>query len=81
MVERLRAAIEITGIPIAGDMKYLTCSFGIAERLYGETDIIETLNRADQALYRAKEAGRNRVELDRSESTIRHITTGNTGHA
>lgn len=81
LAERLRAAIEMTGIPIDGKKKYLTCSFGVAERLPEETDITETLKRADQALYRAKEAGRNRVELDQQEPAIAHVTAGTAGHA
>jgi diguanylate cyclase (GGDEF)-like protein len=39
----------------------LTISIGIAE-LHGESPI-EWLQRADAALYRAKELGRNRVEV------------------
>lgn len=43
----------------------LTTSIGIAEYLPTSTriDIDELLDRADQALYRAKQAGRNRIEL------------------
>ena len=44
------------------DVKQITCSFGTT--LYiGEEDINETVMRADKALYRAKESGRNRVVL------------------
>ena len=64
LAERLRAAMERIEIPITGDIVCMTCSFGVAERLCQETDITETLKRADKALYCAKEAGRNRVELD-----------------
>jgi len=55
-VERMTLAPE--GQPIPG---LLTISVGIAE-LLGETST-EWLRRADRALYRAKELGRNRVEL------------------
>ncbi|OYV33924.1 MAG: hypothetical protein B7Z83_09035 [Thiomonas sp. 20-64-5] len=43
----------------------LTASIGIAEFLPTASiaDVDELLDRADQALYRAKQAGRNRVEL------------------
>lgn len=40
----------------------MTISIGVAEMQAGDTDAEEILNRADQALYAAKDAGRNRVE-------------------
>ena len=39
-----------------------TVSIGVATRAPGEVEVEEVLKRADQALYKAKEAGRNRVE-------------------
>jgi diguanylate cyclase (GGDEF)-like protein len=39
-----------------------TVSIGVATRAPGEVEVGEVLKRADQALYRAKEGGRNRVE-------------------
>ena len=56
--ERLRKAIEAHKI---GGVK-VTASFGVAQldgAMRGGDDLVE---RADQALYRAKEGGRNRVE-------------------
>jgi diguanylate cyclase (GGDEF)-like protein len=41
---------------------WLTCSFGVAEYRSGETEN-QLLSRVDRAMYRAKELGRNRVEL------------------
>jgi diguanylate cyclase (GGDEF)-like protein/PAS domain S-box-containing protein len=46
-----------------------TVSIGVAARAPDEHDFDTILKRADQALYRAKEAGRNRVEVE-SASTI-----------
>jgi diguanylate cyclase (GGDEF)-like protein/PAS domain S-box-containing protein len=55
--ERLRLMIEKYDIPGVG---HLTCSFGVAE--FSHDDTVDMLiNRADQALYQAKAAGRNRV--------------------
>ena len=57
--ERLRNAIERYEFPTAG---HITSSFGVAE-FNAEKDNVETiLERADKALYLAKEFGRNRVE-------------------
>lgn len=57
--ERLRNAIEKYEFKTIG---HLTSSFGVTE-FNAEKDTIETLlDRADKALYLAKEDGRNRVE-------------------
>jgi diguanylate cyclase (GGDEF)-like protein len=57
--EKLRNAIEQVKFD---QIETLTCSFGVAQYVYGDT--AETLiSRADDALYRAKLKGRNRVEL------------------
>jgi len=56
--ERLREGIESKFFPVAG---HLTCSFGVAEAVAGES--LEALfHRVDNALYKAKRNGRNRVE-------------------
>ena len=60
LAERLRAAIEAHLFPAAGRV---TCSFGVAALRPGEL-ARALVSRADEALYRAKEAGRNRVEGD-----------------
>jgi diguanylate cyclase (GGDEF)-like protein/PAS domain S-box-containing protein len=38
-----------------------TASFGVVTRAPGENDVEQVVKRADQALYKAKESGRNRV--------------------
>jgi hypothetical protein len=43
----------------------VTSSFGITELLVGE-DLAEGIRRADEAMYRAKEGGRDRVEVRRA---------------
>jgi diguanylate cyclase (GGDEF)-like protein len=59
IAEKFRIAIGQFVFPIVGAV---TCSFGIAQYLEGDT--AETLiARADSALYEAKREGRNRVEV------------------
>lgn len=59
VAEKLRAAIETCGFHYRGEDVSITISCGIA--LFGEGDTVEAVfERADQALYLAKEQGRNR---------------------
>lgn len=61
-VERLRTAINAAPFPTsAGDLA-ITFSAGVAQYRKGET-IASMLDRADEALYRAKTAGRDRIEI------------------
>lgn len=62
--ENARLAIEKSIHPIVG--KY-TASFGVAERRGGET-YRDLYQRADQALYKAKNSGRNCVQIAENES-------------
>jgi diguanylate cyclase (GGDEF)-like protein len=57
LAEKLRVAIE--GATLIKQQQ-VTCSFGIAEMIPGE-DPKKLFERADKALYSAKEGGRNRV--------------------
>ena len=59
--ERIRKAIEKDEARPAG-MPRATISIGLAIH-DGETDVETLLHRADQALYAAKRAGRNRVRM------------------
>lgn len=60
VAERLRKLIATTNIPIVG---YITVSFGVASwsASASSSSIEQTLKRADQALYQAKQQGRNRT--------------------
>jgi diguanylate cyclase len=61
-LETLRAAIEACPFHFKGERVTITVSMGLTTFRAGEhSDLV--LKRADQALYRAKNAGRNRVEL------------------
>jgi diguanylate cyclase (GGDEF)-like protein len=63
VAERLRAAVEQLAIKRGDDpTKVVTISIGVAAGIPGEVSTLETLlSAADQALYEAKRAGRNRV--------------------
>jgi diguanylate cyclase (GGDEF)-like protein/PAS domain S-box-containing protein len=64
--DMLRATIETKDFAYAwrGNPIPFTVSIGVATRAPDEHDLNAILKRADQALYRAKEAGRNRVETE-----------------
>ena len=63
VAERLRQSVEQTPFPISRPPNALniTVSIGIASSLGGADTPEKLLHRADQALYRAKREGRNRV--------------------
>ena len=65
-VERLREHLA-TPFEVGDNSLRVTFSAGVAAHRTGE-DVATTLARADEALYRAKEAGRNRTEAE-SQST------------
>lgn len=60
LAERIRERLEKTRFPAYPEL-VVTCSLGVAER-GEEEEVSEWFHRADQALYRAKERGRNRSE-------------------
>jgi diguanylate cyclase (GGDEF)-like protein/PAS domain S-box-containing protein len=59
--ERLREAIQNAETGFAGHCVKITVSIGIAAPQAGDADVADMLRRADQAMYAAKQAGRNRV--------------------
>jgi diguanylate cyclase (GGDEF)-like protein/hemerythrin-like metal-binding protein len=74
LAEKLRHAIMSTPVEPAG---LVTASFGVAERMDNETRDL-WFHRVDQAMYRAKNTGRNRVEIwNRDHQTeFSNITIG-----
>ncbi|MBN6714634.1 diguanylate cyclase [Pseudomonas capsici] len=61
LLDELRAAVELCPFHFKGERVTITVSMGVTALRTGERSDI-ALKRADQALYRAKENGRNRVE-------------------
>jgi diguanylate cyclase (GGDEF)-like protein len=71
--ERLRAAFASAQVTVSsGPPLRFTSSFGVVSLSEKNITIDTLLNRADQALYRAKEAGRNRVCLYQEASRSPH---------
>jgi diguanylate cyclase (GGDEF)-like protein len=69
LAKRIRARIAEHEVEIDGAKVGLTASFGIASYPESEArDASELVRLADRALYRAKQLGRNRVELYWSDS-------------
>ena len=70
VAERLRCAIAAIALPApAGGTVELTASIGVAAADPQETSVEKPLSRADEALYRAKAQGRNRVaQIERTEA-------------
>ena len=62
-IERMRQGIENATISVGSEDINITASFGIATVEPGTNSLDTTMQAADEALYRAKNSGRNRVEL------------------
>lgn len=65
VVERLRAVIQATSFEAMAPGLSVTFSAGITE-VAPDEDLQSAIDRADRALYRAKQSGRNRALSDRS---------------
>ncbi|RME88031.1 MAG: diguanylate cyclase [Anaerolineae bacterium] len=61
IAERLRATVANVAIPTRAGPLRVTVSLGVSQVRSGEETLEGVIERADQALYRAKEMGRNRV--------------------
>ncbi len=72
LAEDLRNAVQSASL---GGLTGITISLGVAEYAPPES-ISEWLHRADEALYRAKANGRNRVELACPESSLTTVFVG-----
>lgn len=71
MAERLRARVADTPMQLEDGVEItVTVSIGLARLAAGESQGAQALSRADQALYAAKRAGRNRVLLAQDEGRL-----------
>ena len=51
----------------------VTVSIGVAESITHDDDVTRVIQAADEALYRAKRAGRNQVEVSTGAISKQHI--------
>ena len=65
VAERIRQRIESNPLNHQGDQIHITVSIGLAAGKLTTDDTNGLLQQADQAMYRAKMAGRNRCQFDR----------------
>ncbi len=70
VAETLRRELEEMRVPYRGEELAITASFGVACAMPLEADPQAIIGRADAALYRAKEQGRNCVRLAAAESAV-----------
>ena len=65
LAERIRRAVEAKPLVAAGVSLRLTASVGVAEKAPHHANIDQLIKSGDEALYQAKQNGRNRVERAR----------------
>ena len=70
VAETLRREIAERPVPWAGEGLTVTASFGLAQTMPGEVNVQAVIARADQALYRAKDDGRNCVRIAAEAATL-----------
>jgi diguanylate cyclase (GGDEF)-like protein len=61
VAEKIRHALELSPCVHEGVSLPLTASFGVAEYRVGDDTLEQLIKRADEAMYEAKRAGKNRV--------------------
>ncbi len=61
LAERIRSAVELQALIVDGVSVHVTVSIGVAEKKATHANIDRFIKAADEALYQAKQGGRNRV--------------------
>jgi diguanylate cyclase (GGDEF)-like protein len=77
VAEHIRRAVASLHMPVGSDMLSVTTSIGATTSHPGELDAEAVIARADAALYGAKRAGRNAVNVDRQEPAEAQASTRN----
>jgi diguanylate cyclase (GGDEF)-like protein len=72
VAERLRAKVERTPLGQPGASMKMTLSVGAAAATVSVSDVTALLKQADEALYRAKFLGRNRVNMANQPPIVSH---------
>jgi diguanylate cyclase (GGDEF)-like protein len=70
VAETLRSELESHPVNWNEELVGATASFGVTEVLPGEVDVLAVIARADEALYRAKQDGRNCVRVHQQPVTF-----------
>jgi len=70
VADTLRREIAERPVPWSGEGITITASFGLAQTMPGEINVQAVIARADQALYRAKDDGRNCVRIAAETATL-----------
>jgi diguanylate cyclase (GGDEF)-like protein len=76
VAETLRREIAERPVPWSGEALMITASFGLAQNIPGEVNVQGVIARADQALYRAKDDGRNCVRIAPDSAVLIADETG-----
>lgn len=74
--EEIRLALERLALNYCGKPLRISASFGVAVYPQHGTDADSLLRAADEALYEAKKAGRNRVMVHAKDSVLREVRMG-----
>jgi len=76
LAERLRQELASKPVETSSEPVIVTASFGVASFIAGITELMQVINRADVALYQAKQCGRNQAMLWKPSLTEEVSPTG-----